>query len=119
MIDFSFDEEPIATRTSHIFGEINLYAPDAPAAEWGALPFMVTTEHGEWRVKRSKVERINPDTMVMEEVEVSTGTAVEDKHGKGIKLLVKSGKAHDAFERLGLITMEDLWEDEQAEVMSL
>lgn len=119
MIDFSFDEEPIATRTSHVFGEINLYAPDADPAEWTRLPFMITTEHGEWKVRRRKVERINPDTMVMEEVEVSEGSAVENKNASGVKLLVKSARAHDAFNRLSLLRMDDLWEDETAEVMSL
>lgn len=118
MIDFTFDEEPFATRTSHIFGEINLYAPATDPSKWGSLPFMVTTEHGEWKVKRSTVERIGEDGLI-EKVEVSTGTAVEDKRGRGIKLLVKSEKAHDAFERLGLITMDDLWEDETAEVAAL
>lgn len=119
MIDFSFDEEPIATRNSHIFGEINLYAPDADPSRWGSLPFMVTTQHGEWKVQRSRLPRINPDTNVMEDYDVVRGSAVEDRSGPGIKLLVRAERAHDAFERLGLITVEDLWEDESAEVMSL
>jgi len=114
-----FDEEPIATRKSDVFGETRLYAPDADPSVWADLPFMIETQHGDWKVTRTTIQRINPETNLLEDLEVARGEAVEDKSGPGIKLLVRSDRAHDAFNRLGLLSMQDLWEDSNAEVMRL
>lgn len=117
MKDFEgFDKEPLATRNSDIYGEVQLFSPDAPAAEWHDLPFMLVTEKGGWEVVRKDVERINPDSLVMEARQVATGKVV--KSGTGVRLLVVADKAHAAFERPSLLSMSDLWEDATAEVMT-
>ena len=41
-----FDDEPTMTRHSFLLGEVCLYAPDAPASEWGKLPWLFTTGRG-------------------------------------------------------------------------
>ncbi len=41
-----FDAEPTMSRFSPALGDIMLYAPDAPPALWGQLPWLFRTEHG-------------------------------------------------------------------------
>jgi len=41
-----FGRDPIAYRSSHVFGLIELYAPRGNPADWHDFPWIVTTEKG-------------------------------------------------------------------------
>ena len=50
----AFQSEPLLQKFSHLYGQICLYAPDAPADQWGALPWRFTTEKGQPGVQDGK-----------------------------------------------------------------
>lgn len=41
-----FDEEPMITRRSYLYGDITLYAPLGPTQHWDRLPWLLRTEKG-------------------------------------------------------------------------
>lgn len=94
-------DEVFAERKSDLFGVVRLYAPDEPVDDWARAGWLLTTQHGEWKVSRS------------------VGVAVEDHDGPGMRLLIRGDRAGHAFVSPALIMSEDLWEEVEAEAMSL
>ena len=41
-----FEDEPMVTRRSYLYGDITLYAPLGPKSHWGELPWLLRTEIG-------------------------------------------------------------------------
>lgn len=61
--------DPILTKRTDLYGEINVYPPNAPADQWPLLSFLLKSEHG------------------------------IDNHPKGLRLYVKAKYLTRAYER--------------------
>jgi hypothetical protein len=57
-----FETEPMLEKRSHILGDVRLYAPDAPIAQWNELPWRLTTASGwEGAASPGLVYDVHPD----------------------------------------------------------
>lgn len=103
-------DEPFAERTSDVFGVVQLHAPPGPPSEWGRAGWLLMTQHGVW-------ERSSRTVMVagMED-KVITWAAREDRSGPGMRVLVRSERVWEAFQRPGALRESDLWVNAHAEV---
>ena len=75
---------PFHERSSHLFGKITMYAPDAPPSEWGNLAWTITTE--------------------------KSGRKGD---GGPIRVQVKAEYVMKAFERPSFVTKEMRWDGPQ------
>ena len=71
-------------RSSHLFGRITRYAPDAPPSEWGDLAWVITTE--------------------------KSGRRGEDGP---ISVQIKAEYVMEVFNRPGFVAKKMLWESPQ------
>lgn len=76
---YQFETEPFAEQYSHILGNMQLYAPDAPPAEWGNLPWCITAEKG-W-----------------------------EPGDEGLRYIVKPAHAQEAWKHIALVQFRPEW----------
>jgi len=71
--------EPILVKSSHIYGEVKVYPPDADPSEWAVMSWLLTTEHD------------------------------QHKEQPGLRKFLRADAVHACFERPHFIGKEDLF----------